>query len=75
MTNNMWQAALLVSDGLSNPQIAQRLGISISAAKRRLHVVYKKLGLDQEGVGGDWTARIRLAVIFCELKRTARMLN
>ena len=34
---------LLVGEGLINPEIAARLGISVAAVKLRLHGAFKKL--------------------------------
>ena len=39
------EAALLVAKGLSNEEIANRLGISIAAVKLRLHGAFKKLNV------------------------------
>ena len=39
------EAALLVAEGLSNEEIANRLGISIAAVKLRLHGAFKKLNV------------------------------
>jgi DNA-binding CsgD family transcriptional regulator len=37
------EAVLLVGEGLINPEIAQRLGISVAAVKLRLHGAFRKL--------------------------------
>lgn len=39
------EAALLASDGLTNDEIAHRLGISVAAVKLRLHGAFKKLNV------------------------------
>jgi len=39
------EAALLAAEGLTNDEIAQRLGISVAAVKLRLHGAYKKLNV------------------------------
>lgn len=39
------EAVLLVGEGLINPEIAQRLGISVAAVKLRLHGAFKKLNV------------------------------
>ena len=39
------EAVLLVGEGLMNPEIAERLGISVAAVKLRLHGAFKKLNV------------------------------
>jgi DNA-binding CsgD family transcriptional regulator len=39
------EAALLAAEGLSNEEIARRLGISVAAVKLRLHGVFKRLNI------------------------------
>ncbi len=39
------EAVLLVAEGLINPEIAARLGISVAAVKLRLHGAFKKLNV------------------------------
>jgi DNA-binding NarL/FixJ family response regulator len=36
---------LLVADGLSNKEIAQELGITVSTVKTHLYSIYQKLGV------------------------------
>ena len=43
LTPREWQVLRLVSDGLTNEQIAQRLGISLSAAKYHVSEILSKL--------------------------------
>ena len=39
------------ADGFSNPQIAQRMGVTVHAVDRHFHNMYKKLGVNREGNG------------------------
>ena len=39
------EAVLLVGEGLINPEIAARIGISVAAVKLRLHGAFKKLNV------------------------------
>lgn len=50
------QLVELVADGYSNPEIAERMGITEGSCKAMLSVVYKRLGLQGWG-----NARVRLA--------------
>jgi DNA-binding NarL/FixJ family response regulator len=45
LTPSEHEAVLLVGEGLINPEIAARLGISVAAVKLRLHGAFKKLNV------------------------------
>ena len=39
----------LLAEGLSNPEIARRCGLSVKSVERWIDVVYKDLGIDKDG--------------------------
>ena len=45
LTEREQQIVQLVSEGLSNAQIAQRLSLSVQTVKNRLSALYPKLGV------------------------------
>lgn len=53
------EAATLVTRGLKDEEIAQRMGISCGTVRQHTNRIYRKLGLDSYG-----NARVRLAIWF-----------
>jgi DNA-binding NarL/FixJ family response regulator len=45
LTPREYQVAMLVARGLSNREVARKLGISYGTAKLHVHRIYKKLGV------------------------------
>ncbi|MBK8434885.1 MAG: helix-turn-helix transcriptional regulator [Chloroflexi bacterium] len=39
------------AEGFSNPEIAQRMGVTVHAVDRHFHNMYKKLEVNREGNG------------------------
>jgi two-component system nitrate/nitrite response regulator NarL len=46
LTDRRRQVASLACDGLSNRQIADKLGVTEGTVKIHLHAIYEKLGVD-----------------------------
>jgi DNA-binding CsgD family transcriptional regulator len=54
LTPREWDVLTLVRDGLTNPQIAERLGISFDAAKYHVAEILSKLGLSTREEAAAW---------------------
>jgi DNA-binding CsgD family transcriptional regulator len=61
LTPREWEVLALIREGLTNPQIAQRLGVSESAAKFHVSEILSKLGVEsrQEAAGFSASPRPR----------------
>jgi DNA-binding CsgD family transcriptional regulator len=54
LTPREWEVLALVKEGLTNPQIAQRLGISESGARFHVSEILSKLGVDSRQQAAEW---------------------
>jgi DNA-binding CsgD family transcriptional regulator len=54
LTPREWDVLTLVREGLTNPQIAERLGISFDAAKYHVAEILSKLGLESREEAAAW---------------------
>ena len=57
LTPREWQVLALLRDGLTNEQIANRLGISESGAKFHVSEILGKLGVSSRAEAAAWTPR------------------
>jgi DNA-binding CsgD family transcriptional regulator len=55
LTPREWEVLALVKEGLTNPQIAQRLGISESGARFHVSEILSKLGVSSRVEAAQWT--------------------
>ena len=56
LTPREWEVLALIKEGLTNPQIAQRLGISESGARFHVSEILSKLGVDSRQEAAEWRA-------------------
>jgi DNA-binding NarL/FixJ family response regulator len=61
LTAREWQVAQLVTEGLSNKQIATRLAISQRTAESHVENILAKLGFASRTQIAAWTARLHRA--------------
>ena len=54
LTPREWEVLALVKEGLTNPQIAQRLGISESGARFHVSEILSKLGVNSRQAAASW---------------------
>lgn len=54
LTSREWQVLDLIRAGLTNPQIADRLGISLSGAKHHVSEIISKLGVESREEAAAW---------------------
>jgi DNA-binding NarL/FixJ family response regulator len=59
LTASELRVATLVSEGLSNRQIAQRLSISVNVVERHIRKIYDKLGHDPDDTPPAAAAALR----------------
>jgi DNA-binding CsgD family transcriptional regulator len=57
LTPREWEVLSLIREGLTNPQIAQRLGVTESAAKFHVSEILTKLGVDSRQQAAAWHAK------------------
>jgi len=57
LTPREWEVLSLIRDGLTNPQIAQRLGVTDSAAKFHVSQILSKLGVESRQEAADWAPK------------------
>lgn len=73
LTPREWEVLALLRDGLSNEQIAQRLGISFDGAKYHVSEIITKLGVRDRRAAARWQAddepQHSLFAIFAVLRR------
>jgi len=60
LTPREWQVLDLIKDGLTNAEIAGRLGISFDTAKFHVSEIITKLGVDNREEAAAWQGRPRL---------------
>src|SRR3972149_1603487 len=53
-TPREWEVLSLLRDGLTNEQIAERLGVSVSAAKYHVSEILSKLGVGSREEAATW---------------------
>jgi DNA-binding CsgD family transcriptional regulator len=56
LTPREWEVLALVKEGLTNPQIAQRLGITESGARFHVSEILSKLGVESRQEAAEWHA-------------------
>jgi DNA-binding CsgD family transcriptional regulator len=59
LTPREWEVLVLVREGLTNEQIAERLGVSLSTAKFHVSEIMGKLGVESRGKAAAWDGRPR----------------
>jgi DNA-binding CsgD family transcriptional regulator len=59
LTPREWEVLALVREGLTNEQIAERLGVSLSTAKFHVSEIMGKLGVESRGEAAAWDGRPR----------------
>lgn len=57
LTPREWDVLTLVREGLTNPQIAERLGITMDAAKYHVSEILSKLGVETREEAAAWEPR------------------
>jgi DNA-binding CsgD family transcriptional regulator len=57
LTPREWEVLSLIKEGLTNPQIAQRLGISEHGARFHVSEILSKLGVESRQEAAQWTPR------------------
>jgi DNA-binding CsgD family transcriptional regulator len=57
LTPREWEVLCLIREGLTNPQIAQRLGVTDSAAKFHVSEILSKLGVKSRQEAADWPSK------------------
>jgi DNA-binding CsgD family transcriptional regulator len=63
LTPREWEVLALIQEGLTNPQIAQRLGISEHGARYHVSEILSKLGVQSREEAAEWrVGRKRLAL-------------
>ncbi len=77
LTPREWQVLDLLRDGLTNEQIAERLGISYDTAKFHVSEILGKLGVESRQEAAAWRGKPRvafgLAPVFGLLQRVASL--
>jgi DNA-binding CsgD family transcriptional regulator len=56
LTPREWEVLALIQEGLTNPQIAQRLGITEHGARYHVSEILSKLGVESRQEAADWRA-------------------
>ena len=56
LTTGECRVALLVGNGSSNEQVAERLRVSVHTVKSQLQSIYRKLGIHSRWQLGDWSS-------------------
>lgn len=59
LTPREWEVLALIKDGLTNPQIAQRLGITESGARFQVSEILSKLGVDSRQADAGYSATLK----------------
>jgi DNA-binding CsgD family transcriptional regulator len=54
LTPREWEVLALIREGLTNPQIARRLGVTESSAKFHVSEILSKLGVESRGEAASW---------------------
>jgi DNA-binding CsgD family transcriptional regulator len=54
LTPREWEVLALIKEGLTNPQIAQRLGISEHRARFHVSEILSKLGVESRREAAEW---------------------
>jgi DNA-binding NarL/FixJ family response regulator len=55
LTTSECRVALLVSNGSSNEQVAEKLRVSVHTVKSQLQSIYRKLGIHSRWLLADWS--------------------
>jgi DNA-binding CsgD family transcriptional regulator len=79
LTDRRSQVATLASQGLSNRQIAEKLGVSEGTVKIHLHAIYEKLDIHTRAElksalksSEVWTLMVSFCCSSCDIKSSAR---
>lgn len=63
LTNRELEVLKLLSKGLNNKEIQQKMFIGLATVKTYLHTIYSKLGISREGMASS-ELRLKAALIY-----------
>src|ERR1700674_634761 len=72
LTPRQWQVLALLREGLSNEQIALRMGISVDGVKFHVSEILSKLGVGRRSEAAHWEGEQRTAALSACLAESRR---
>jgi DNA-binding CsgD family transcriptional regulator len=75
LTPRQWQVLVLLREGLSNEQIALRMGISVDGVKFHVSEILSKLGVGSRNEAAQWEGEQRTAAPSARVAGGRRWIN